>query len=146
MSHLLNWSELFNANMRQILASWSWLRLEIASGQCWLHSITCWMICWSKSIWPKPRVPGEHQNSWDWWMFIHVYPLRMINGILRHWSMMIHGHFKNKRPVRSIFGCAFSRIAASGFSTPEAPDKTSCWFQHVSTNLKNAAHQSGSCS
>jgi hypothetical protein len=36
--------------------------------------------------WSKPS-HGEHQNSWDLWMFI-----LSTNGIYRYWSLLIHSH------------------------------------------------------
>ena len=74
---------------------------------------------------------------------IDVHPCLSPENDQWYFEALIHGHFKNKRPVRSIFGCAFSCIAASGFSTPEAPDKTSCWFQPFFNQLKKCGSSIG---
>ena len=74
---------------------------------------------------------------------IGVHPFLSPENDQWYFEALIHGHFKNKRPVRSIFGCAFSCIAASGFSTPEAPDKTSCWFQPFFNQFKKCGSSIG---
>jgi hypothetical protein len=48
---------------------------SISSGYTWIYPATksfSSSLCGSGS---KPCTPGEHQNSWDLWMFI---PLKMV--------------------------------------------------------------------
>ena len=58
-----------------------------------------------KCLWSKPWYPGEHQNSWDLWMFI---PPHMVYYTIvrynRYWSIPISSVYPKKSSINhSLF-------------------------------------------
>ena len=70
----------------------------------------------------KPCTPGEHQSSWDLWMFI---PLK--NGINRYWSIATSKSWKNMCRNWPCWASRSSRTWNREARAVEDKARADCW-------------------